>query len=230
MRVDKGKKIAGCLLEASEADIEFAAGKFTVGGTDRSMSFGEVAGAAYFPPDGFPLDILEPGLEETAFFDPVNFTFPGGCHVAEVEIDPDTGELSLVAYTAVDDVGVVLNPMIVEGQIHGGVVQGVGQALGENCVYDPVSGQLLTGTFMDYRMPRADDLPQIAVVTLSTPCRHNPIGVKGCGEVGTIASPATVMSAVADALSAYGIAHLDMPATSQRIWHAIQAARQPASA
>src|SRR5580693_3937165 len=164
--IDKGRKIAGHLLEASEQDIEFAAGKFTVSGTDRSMTFGEIAGAAYFPPDGFPLDILEPGLEETAFFDPVNFTFPGGCHVAEVEIDPDTGELALVAYTAVDDVGVVLNPMIVEGQVHGGVVQGVGQALGENCVYDPVSGQLLTGSFMDYRMPRADDLPQIAVSTL----------------------------------------------------------------
>jgi carbon-monoxide dehydrogenase large subunit len=201
-----------------------------VGGTDRSMTFGEVAGAAYFPPDGYPLDILEPGLEETAFYDPVNFTFPGGRHVAEVEIDPDTGELALVAYTAVDDVGVVLNPMIVEGQIHGGVVQGVGQPLGENCVYDPVSGQLLTGSYMDYRMPRADDLPQIAVSTQSTRCRHNPIGVKGCGEVGTIASPATVMNAVVDALSPYGIAHLDMPATPQRIWDAIWAAGQPASA
>jgi len=141
------------------------------------MTFGEIAGAAYFPPDGFPLDILEPGLEEIAFFDPVNFTFPGGCHVAEVEIDPDTGELAFVAYTAVDDVGVVLNPMIVEGQIHGGIVQGAGQALGENCVYDPTSGQLLTGSFMDYRMPRADDLPMIAVSTQSTRCTHNPIGL-----------------------------------------------------
>ena len=147
----------------------------------------------------------------------MNFTFPGGCHVAEVEIDPETGELALVSYTAVDDVGVVLNPMIVEGQIHGGVVQGVGQALGENCVYDPSSGQLLTGSFMDYRMPRADDLPQIAVSTQSTRCRHNPLGVKGCGEVGTIASPATVMNAVVDALSSFGITHLDMPATPQRI-------------
>jgi aerobic carbon-monoxide dehydrogenase large subunit len=228
--IDKGRKIAAHLLEASEQDIEFAAGKFAVSGTDRSMTFGEVVGAAYFPPDGFPLDILEPGLEETAFFDPVNFTFPGGCHIAEVEVDPDTGELTLVAYTAVDDVGVVLNPMIVEGQVHGGVVQGVGQALGENCVYDPVSGQLLTGSFMDYRMPRADDLPPIAASTQSTHCRHNPIGVKSCGEVGTIASPATVMSAVADALSPYGITHLDVPATPQRIWQAIQAARQPAPA
>ena len=228
--IDKGRKIAGYLLEASEQDIEFAAGKFTVSGTDRSMTFGEIAGAAYFPPDGFPLEILEPGLEEIAFFDPVNFTFPGGCHVAEVEIDPDTGELALVAYTAVDDVGVVLNPMIVEGQIHGGVVQGAGQALGENCVYDPASGQLLTGSFMDYRMPRADDLPMIAVSTQSTRCTHNPLGVKGCGEVGTIASPATVMSAVVDALSPHGVTHLDMPATPQRIWQAIQASQQPAAA
>ena len=224
--IDKGRKIAGYLLEASEQDIEFTSGKFTVSGTDRSMTFGEIAGAAYFPPDGFPLDILEPGLEETAFFDPVNFTFPGGCHVAEVEIDPDTGELTLVAYTAVDDVGVVLNPLIVEGQIHGGVVQGAGQVLGENCVYDPASGQLLTGSFTDYRMPRADDFPPITVVTHSTRCRHNPLGVKGCGEVGTIASPATIMNAVVDALSPYGVVHFDMPATPQRIWDAIQEARQ----
>ncbi len=191
------------------------------------MTFGEVAGAAYFPPDGLPLDIVEPGLDETAFFDPVNFTFPGVCHVAEVEIDPETGELAFVSYTAVDDVGVVLNPMIVEGQIHGGVAQGVGQALGENCLYDPASGQLLTGSFMDYRMPRADDLPPIATAAQSTPCRHNPLGVKGCGEVGTIAAPATVMSAVAHALSPFGITHLDMPASPQRIWQAIRAADQP---
>ncbi len=228
--IDKGRKIAGYLLEAGEQDIEFAAGKFTVIGTDRSLTFGEVAGAAYFPPESFPLDVLEPGLEETAFFDPVNFTFPGGCHVAEVEIDPDTGDLALVGYTAVDDVGVVLNPMIVEGQIHGGVAQGVGQALGENCVYDAENGQLITGSLMDYQMPRAEDLPPIAVATESTPCRHNPLGVKGCGEVGTIAAPATVMNAVVDALSTYGITHFDMPASPERIWRAIRAARQQAAA
>jgi aerobic carbon-monoxide dehydrogenase large subunit len=228
--IDKGRKIAGYLLEASEHDIEFAAGKFTVSGTDRSLTFGEVAGAAYFPPDSFPLDILEPGLEESAFFDPVNFTFPGGCHVAEVEIGSDTGELTLVGYTAVDDVGVVLNPMIVEGQIHGGVAQGVGQALGEHCVYDAGDGQLITGSLMDYRMPRAEDLPPIAVAIKSTPCGHNPLGVKGCGEVGTIASPATVMNAIVDALSTYGITHLDMPASPERIWGAIRAAQQQAVA
>ncbi len=136
----------------------------------------------------------------------------------------ETGVTTLVAYTAVDDVGTVLNPMIVEGQVHGGVVQGVGQALCENCVYDPASGQLLSGSFMDYCMPRADDLPTIDSATQSTPCTHNPIGVKGCGEIGTIASPATVMNAVVDALAAYGVTHVDMPATPQRIWQIMQAA------
>jgi carbon-monoxide dehydrogenase large subunit len=223
--VDKGRKIASALLEASEHDIEFKGGAFTVAGTDRSKTFAEIAGAAYSPPPGYPLETLEPGLEETAFYDPVNFTYPGGCHVAEVEIDPETGVTTLVAYTAVDDVGTVLNPMIVEGQVHGGVAQGVGQALCEDCVYDPASGQLLSGSFMDYCMPRADDLPTIASATQNTVCTHNPIGVKGCGETGTIASPAAVMNAVVDALSAYGIVHVDMPASPQRIWRAIQAAQ-----
>jgi carbon-monoxide dehydrogenase large subunit len=222
--IDKGKKIAAALLEASEQDIEFKNGAFTVAGTDRSKSFGEIAGAAYTPPPSYPLETLEPGLEETAFYDPVNFTYPGGAHVAEVEVDPDTGVTTLMAYTAVDDVGTVLNPMIVEGQVHGGVVQGVGQALCEDCVYDPKSGQLLSGSFMDYCMPRADDLPIIVSDTASTPSAHNPIGVKGCGETGTIASPATVMNAVVDALADYGITHVDMPASPQRIWQAIRAA------
>jgi aerobic carbon-monoxide dehydrogenase large subunit len=222
--LDKGRKIAAHLLEASEQDIEFKDGAFTVAGTDRRKSFAEIAGAAYTPPPAYPLETLEPGLEETAFYDPVNFTYPGGCHVAEVEIDPETGVTALVAYTAVDDVGTVLNPMIVEGQVHGGVVQGVGQALCENCVYDPATGQLLSGSFMDYCMPRADDLPTIASATENTVCTHNPIGVKGCGETGTIASPATVMNAVVDALSVYGITHIDMPASPQRIWQAIRAA------
>ncbi len=222
--IDKGKKIASALLEASEQDIEFRNGAFTVVGTDRSKSFGEIAGAAYTPPPSYPLETLEPGLEETAFYDPVNFTYPGGCHIAEVEIDPETGVTSLVAYTAVDDVGTVLNPMIVEGQVHGGVVQGVGQALCEDCVYDPLSGQLLTGSFMDYCMPRADDLPTIDSATQSTVSAHNPIGVKGCGETGTIASPATVMNAVVDALARYGVTHIDMPASPQRVWQAIRAA------
>jgi len=228
--IAKGKKIAAALLEAAEVDVDFDAGRFTVTGTDRSKSFGEIAFAAYNPPDAYPLETLEPGLEETAFYDPLNFTFPGGCHVAEVEIDPETGALDLIGYACVDDIGTVLNPMIVEGQIHGGVVQGIGQAMFENCLYDAESGQLLTGSFMDYAMPRATDIPIILTETASTACLHNPIGVKGCGECGTIASPAAVINAVLDALSPYGIAHIEMPATPQRIWEAIAAAEGKRSA
>jgi carbon-monoxide dehydrogenase large subunit len=160
----KGKKIAAHLLEASEQDIQFEAGLFSVAGTDRSKTFQEIAGAAYVPHD-YPLEILEPGLEEQAYYDPVNFTYPGGCHIAEVEIDPETGTVTLEKYTAVDDVGTVINPMIVEGQLHGGIVQGVGQALYENAVYDDVSGQLLSGSLMDYTMPRADHLPNMTIKT-----------------------------------------------------------------
>ncbi len=220
--IEKGRKIAAHLLEAAEGDIEFKDGKFTVTGTDKGKTFGEIAFAAYNPPDLYPLETMEPGLEETAFYDPINFTFPGGCHIAEVEIDPDTGEIALLDYTCVDDVGTVLNPMIVEGQIHGGVVQGLGQALFENCVYDPESGQLVSGSFMDYAMPRACDIPQIVSETENTACTHNPIGVKGCGECGTIAAPATVINAVVDALSQYGITHVDMPASPYRLSQAIQ--------
>jgi carbon-monoxide dehydrogenase large subunit len=217
----KGKKIAAHLLETSEGDIEFAAGVFAVAGTDRKKSFAEIALAAYVPHD-YPLEVLEPGLEEQAYYDPVNFTYPGGAHIAEVEIDPDTCVVRLVNYTAVDDVGTVINPMIVEGQLHGGIVQGIGQALFENAVYDDVSGQLLSGSFMDYCMPRADALPRMTVATHSTPCAHTPMGVKGCGEVGTIGSPAAVMNAVVDALAHLGINHVDMPADANRIWRIMQ--------
>jgi carbon-monoxide dehydrogenase large subunit len=182
-----------------------------------------VALSAHFPAD-YPLEILEPGLEEQAFYDPVNFTFPCGAHIAEVEIDPETGTVQLLNYVAIDDVGTVINPMIVEGQIHGGVAQGVGQALFEDCVYDQESGQLLSGSFMDYCMPRADNLPVMTVETHVTACTHNPLGVKGCGEVGTIASPATVINAVVDALAHLGVTHVDMPASPNRIWHVIQSA------
>ena len=222
----KGKKIAAHMLEASEQDIEFAAGSFAVMGTDRAKSLAEVALSAHFPVN-YPLDILEPGLEEQAFYDPVNFTFPCGAHVAEVEIDPETGVVKLVGYVAVDDVGTVINPMIVDGQIVGGIVQGVGQALFEDCVFDETSGQLLSGSFMDYCLPRADDLPHITVATHVTSCTHNPLGVKGCGEVGTIASPATVINAVVDALAHLGVNHVDMPATPSRIWHIIANAGVP---
>jgi aerobic carbon-monoxide dehydrogenase large subunit len=221
--IAKGKKIAAHLLESSEQDIEFEAGVFSVAGTDRKKSFGEVARAAYVPHD-YPLEVLEPGLEEQAYYDPVNFTYPGGAHVAEVEVDPDTCMVRLVNYTAVDDVGTVINPMIVEGQLHGGIVQGIGQALFENCIYDDVSGQLLSGSFMDYCMPRADNLPHMTIETHSTSCAHTPMGVKGCGEVGTIGSPAAVANAVVDALAHLGVNHVDMPASANRLWQIIQSA------
>ncbi len=222
--IDKGKKIAAHLLEAAETDIEFRDGKFTVAGTDRSKAFGEVALAAYVP-HNYPLDRLEPGLNETAFYDPTNFTFPAGTHVCEVEIDPDTGVVKVVQFCACDDFGNIINPMIVEGQVHGGVAQGLGQAMLENCVYDPKSGQLLTGTYMDYAMPRADDLPSFKVGTKVTPCTHNPLGAKGCGEAGAIGAPAAFMNAVMDALAGVGVKHFDMPATPHRVWAAIQSAK-----
>ena len=227
--VVKGKKIAAHLLEASEQDIQFEAGVFSVAGTDRGKTFQEIAGAAYVP-HNYPLEVLEPGLEEQAYYDPINFTYPGGCHIAEVEIDPETGIVTLEKYTAVDDVGTVINPMIVEGQLHGGIVQGVGQALYESAVYDDVSGQLLSGSFMDYTMPRADHLPNMTIKTHSTRCTHTPMGVKGCGEVGTIGSPAAVINAVVDALSHLGVQHVDMPATPNRIWRVIQNAVMPRAA
>ena len=222
--VAKGKKIAAHLLEAAESDIEFKDGKFTVAGTDKAKAFGEVALAAYVP-HNYPLDKLEPGLNETAFYDPTNFTFPAGTHICEVEIDPDTGTTQIVNFTACDDFGNVINPMIVEGQVHGGLAQGIGQALLENCVYDKESGQLLTGSYMDYAMPRADDVPSFKVDTRVTPCTHNPLGAKGCGEAGAIGAPAALMNAIHDALAPAGVKYLDMPATPHRVWQAIRAAK-----
>ena len=222
--IAKGKKIAGHLLEASDTDIEFKDGRFTVTGTDKSKAFAEVAFAAYVP-HNYPLDELEPGLDETAFYDPKNFTFPGGCHICEVEIDPDTGVVEVVNLTAVDDVGRVINPMIVEGQVQGGLAQGIGQALLESCVYDAVSGQLMTGSYMDYCMPRADNVPSYRVGTHTTLCTHNSLGVKGCGEVGSIGSPPAIINAVLDALAPLGVTDIDMPATPQRVWQAIQTAK-----
>jgi len=220
--IEKGKKIAAHLMEASENDIEFEGGSFKVTGTDKETPFGAVAFAAYVP-HNYPLETLEPGLEETAFFDPLNFTFPGGCHICEVEVDPATGVTEVVNFTAVDDVGRVINPMIVEGQVHGGVTQGIGQALLEGCVYDD-NGQLLTGSYMDYTMPRADNVPSYNVGTELTLCAHNTLGVKGVGEVGAIGSPPAVINAIVDALSDLGVTDVSMPATSQNVWRAIQAA------
>ena len=188
---------------------------FKVAGTDKQKAIGEVCFAAYVP-HNYPADV-EPGLDETAFYDPANFTYPSGVHIAEVEIDPDTGVTRIVNFTAVDDFGKVINPMIVEGQVHGGLTQGIGQALTEGCIYDRESGQLMTGSYLDYCMPRADDVPSYKVGTKETPCTHNPLGVKGCGEAGAIGSPPALINAITDAL---GIREIEMPATPERVWRA----------
>ncbi|MGH7114676.1 MAG: xanthine dehydrogenase family protein molybdopterin-binding subunit [Stellaceae bacterium] len=226
--VEKGRKIAAHLLEAAEADVEFKDGNFTVAGTDRSKSFAEVALTAYVP-HNYP-DDLEPGLDETSFYDPKNFTYPSGAHIAEVEIDPETGHVTIASFTASDDFGRIINPMIVEGQVHGGLAQGIGQALLEGCVYDKETGQLLTGSYNDYTMPRAEDLPSFALSTNVTLCTHNPLGVKGCGEAGAIGAPAAMTNALVDALKPLGVRHLDMPATPEKLWRLIQQHRQPLAA
>lgn len=219
----KAKKIAAHLMEASDADIEFSGGEFKVKGTDKKIPFGQVALTAYVP-HNYPLDKLEPGLNETAFYDPANFTFPAGTYVCEVEVDPATGVTRIDRFTAVDDFGTIINPMIVEGQVHGGLAQGIGQAMLENCVYDRESGQLLTGSMMDYALPRAADIPEFRLDTICTPCTHNPLGTKGCGEAGAIGSPPAVINAVLDAVRDLGVKDLDMPASPARVWQAIQQA------
>lgn len=220
--IAKAKKIAAHMLESAEGDVEFNDGAFTVAGTDKSVSFGEVAFKAYVPHD-FPIENIEPGLEETAFYDPANFTYPSGAYCCEVEVDPETGKVRVDRFTAVDDFGNVINPMIVTGQVHGGLGQGIGQALLENTTYDE-DGQLLSASYMDYAMPRADDLPFYKVDhSCGTPCTHNPLGVKGCGEAGAIGSPPTIVNAVLDAMQSGGknVAHIDMPLTPHRVWSAM---------
>lgn len=213
--IEKGAKIAAHKLEASEDDLEFAEGKWTVKGTDKSISFGDIALTAYVPHD-YP-EGLEPGMDFSSFYDPANFTYPFGAHVAIVEIDKETGQVKLKRFIAVDDVGNVINPMIVDGQIHGGLAQGIGQALFEGAIYDE-NGQLTNGSYMDYVMPRADDLPSFELDRQVTPCPHNPLGVKGAGEAGTIGSTAAVVNAVMDALSPFGVKNPEMPVTSERVW------------
>ena len=213
----KAKKVAGFMMEAAESDIDFKDGKFTVKGTDKSVAFGDVALNAYIA-HKFTGAELEPGLKETSFYDPTNFTFPAGCHICEVEIDRETGKTEIVNWTAVDDFGTVINPMIVEGQVHGGIAQGVGQALLEGVVYD-ASGQLVTASFMDYTMPRAHDLPSFHVGLTETKSPSNPLGMKGCGEAGAIAAPAAVINAITDALGTEDIA---MPATPNAVWAVMQ--------
>ena len=224
--VEKGRKIAAHMLEAQAADVEFEDGSFKIAGSDRSVTFGDVAFAAYVPHD-YPHDELEPGLEETAFYDPANFTFPAGCHICEVEIDPETGVVEVAAVSVADDVGRIVNPMIVEGQIHGGLAQGLGQALQEACRYDD-EGQLLTGSYLNYCMPRAADFPMFRVGNHVTPCTHNPLGAKGVGEVGSIGVPPAVINAVLDALAPVGVKEIDMPATPERVWRAIRDAQPDA--
>jgi carbon-monoxide dehydrogenase large subunit len=213
----KAKKVAGFCMEASDKDIEFKDGKFTVKGTDKSMDFGAVALQAYIA-HKFNGQELEPGLKETAFWDPTNFTFPAGVHICEVEIDPETGVTRIDRWTAVDDFGMIINPMIVEGQVHGGIAQGIGQALCEAAIYDD-KGQLVTASFMDYCMPRADDLPSYNVGMTQTACPSNPLGIKGCGEAGAIAAPPALINAITDAL---GTEDVPMPATPQTVWRLAQ--------
>jgi len=214
----KARKVAAHLMEADESDIVIENGELKVAGTDKSVPWFQLALACYTAhnlPEG-----MEPGLKETAFYDPSNFTFPAGCYICEVEVDPDTGTTEIVQFVAADDFGNIINPMIVEGQVHGGIAQGVGQALLEGCAYDDESGQLLTASYMDYTMPRADDLPSFDVSTTVTECPSNPLGVKGCGEAGAIGSPPAVINAITDAI---GNNDLSMPATPARVWAALNA-------
>ncbi len=213
-------------MEAAEADIEFSDGKFRVAGTDKQVDITEVAKSAFVAaklPKG-----MEMGLIEEAIFIPPGATFPNGCHVCEVEIDPDTGATRLMSYHVVDDVGRVVNPLIVKGQLHGGIVQGAGQALLENMVYDQDSGQCLSGSFMDYGMPHADEFPLFEVKSHEVPAKTNPLGIKGAGEAGTIGALPAIMNAVVDALRPLGIQHIDMPASPARVWKAIAAAKAAA--
>lgn len=220
--IAKARKIAAHLMEASEADIELKDGQFSVAGTDKAVAWGDVCLAAYVP-HNYPLEDLEPGLEETAFYDPSNFTYPAGAYACEVEVDPDTGKVTIERFSAADDFGNIVNPMIVSGQVHGGLGQGIGQALLEQAVYDE-NGQLLSASYMDYAMPRAGDVPFYTVDhSCATPCTHNPLGVKGCGEAGAIGSPPAVVNAVVDALQSAGkdVTHIDMPLSPARVWAAM---------
>ena len=220
--IEKGKKVAAQMMEAKPEDVDFKAGEFIVINSNKKKTIGEIAFACYLPGQygeiKSPLPAgVEPGLKETAFYDPINFSFPAGTHICEVEVEENTGETKVVKYTAVDDFGTVINPMIVEGQVHGGIVQGIGQALYENGYYDK-SGQLITASYMDYTMPRADDFPHFEIDYTSTPATSNPLGAKGCGEAGAIAAPPAVMNAVIDAIGT----DVSMPATSEKVWKALK--------
>ncbi|MDA0241191.1 MAG: molybdopterin-dependent oxidoreductase, partial [Proteobacteria bacterium] len=219
--IEKGKKFAAHLLEASDADIEFADGMFTVTGTDKALPLAAVARAS-FAPVGMPPE-LGIGLDGVGTF-PMVPNFPNGCHICEVEVDPETGHVTIDRFVSIDDVGVAINPMLLDGQIHGGVAQGVGQAMLENIVFDDASGQLLSGSFLDYTMPRADIFPAIEVAMHNVPTKSNPIGVKGAGEAGCIGAPPAVINAIQDALAPLGVTDVQMPATPEAVWRAIQEA------
>ena len=217
--VEQGKQIAAHVLEASAADIEFADGRFVIAGTDRAIAIMELAaklhGGLALPPD------VPQTLDVRHVTDLIESTFPNGCHIAEVEIDPETGVVEVVRYTAVNDFGTIVNPLLVDGQMHGGVAQGIGQALLERTVYDG-EGQLLTGSYIDYALPRACDVPDFAFASRPVPATSNPLGTKGCGEAGCAGALTSVMNAVADALAELGVRHIDMPATPEHIWRAIR--------
>jgi carbon-monoxide dehydrogenase large subunit len=215
--IEKGRAVSAHMMEAAEADIEYSDGTFRVAGTDRTMSLFEVAKAANDPAN-LPGD-MEPGLDSSVSHTPDAATFPNGCHICEIEIDPDTGIPEITRYTVVDDFGDTINPLLIEGQVHGGIVQGVGQALHEHTIYDEESGQLISGSFMDYRMPRADDVPEFSFSMRNEKCTTNPLGIKGTGEAGAIGAPPSAISAIVDALSSdSGFPDVDMPATPDVIW------------
>jgi carbon-monoxide dehydrogenase large subunit len=221
--IEKGKKIASNELEASELDIEYRGSdgvpEFGIMGTDRKISLFDVARIAETQVD---VDVFEAGGE----YSEAGNTYPNGAHICEVEIDPDTGAFEIVRYTVVDDIGHVLNPLIAEGQIQGGIVQGLGQAMGENAVYDEETGQLVTGSFQDYWMPRADDMPNFDFTYNEIPTGTNELGVKGAGEAGTVGAPAAFINAVIDALAPYGVTTIDMPVTPQKLWRVLRASQQ----
>jgi len=225
--VEQGRQIAAFVLEASPVDIEFTHGRFVIAGTDRAIGILDLAGklrAGLALPEGVPSS-----LDVKHATEPIPSAFPNGCHVAEVEIDPETGVVDVVKYSSVNDFGTVINPMLVEGQMHGGLVQGIGQALMEHAVYD-ADGQLLTGSYMDYALPRAVAAPDFVTEHHPVPCKTNPLGTKGCGEAGCAGALVSIMNAIVDALSEYGIRHIEMPATPQRVWDAIQKAKREQAA
>ncbi|MCI0438553.1 MAG: molybdopterin-dependent oxidoreductase, partial [Chloroflexi bacterium] len=221
---DKARKLAAHLLEAAEEDIVYENGRlFVRGAPTKAKTIQEIALASHYYASNLP-EGMEPGLEATGFFDPKNFTWPGGTHIAVVEVDADTGNVKVLRYVAVDDVGNVINPMIVDGMVQGGAAQGIGQALQEEAIYDS-NGQLLTGSMMDYAVPRAEDVPSYELDRTVTPSNVNPMGIKGAGETATIAGSPAVINAVVDALSPFGVRHIDMPAKSEKVWRLIQQAR-----